>query len=194
MLNLQIKHLPVETLIPYARNARTHSDEQVSQIAGSITEFGFVNPILIGEDSVIIAGHGRLMAAQRLGLPTVPVIMLAHLSETQRRALVLADNKIAENAGWDEKLLSLELLDLQEDHFDLSMIGFSDEEISDLLQDENTGQELTDPDDVPETPENPVTVLGDIWLLGDHRVMCGDSTSLYHVESLMGGGGLRQAF
>lgn len=194
MLNLQIKHLPVETLIPYARNARTHSDEQVSQIAGSITEFGFVNPILIGEDSVIIAGHGRLMAAQRLGLPTVPVIMLAHLSETQRRALVLADNKIAENAGWDEKLLSLELLDLQEDHFDLSMIGFSDEEISDLLQNENTGQELTDPDDIPETPEDPVTVLGDIWLLGDHRVMCGDSTKIDDVENLLDGNSVDLVF
>ena len=188
MLDLEIEHLPVETLIPYARNARTHSDEQISQIAGSITEFGFVNPILIGEDNVIIAGHGRLMAAQRLGLPTVPVIMLAHLSETQRRALVLADNKIAENAGWDEKLLSLELLALQDDHFDLSMIGFSDEEISDLLQDENTGEELTDPDDVPEAPANPVTQSGDIWLLGEHRLMCGDSTSMHAVDSLMDGG------
>ena len=187
MLDLEIEHLPVETLIPYARNARTHSDEQISQIAGSITEFGFVNPILIGEDNVIIAGHGRLMAAQRLGLPTVPVIMLAHLSETQRRALVLADNKIAENAGWDEKLLSLELLALQDDHFDLSMIGFSDEEISDLLQDENTGEELTDPDDVPEAPANPVTQSGDIWLLGKHRLMCGDSTSIDAVEKLMAG-------
>ncbi|MBT5267064.1 MAG: ParB N-terminal domain-containing protein, partial [Rhodospirillaceae bacterium] len=112
-MQLKIEHTPVDRLIPYARNARTHAAEQVAQIAGSIAEFGFVNPILVGEDDVIIAGHGRLLAAQKLGMADVPVIRLEHLSETQRRALVIADNKIAENAAWDEELLRLELEELR---------------------------------------------------------------------------------
>jgi ParB-like chromosome segregation protein Spo0J len=142
MNDLQIQHYPPQRLIPYARNARTHADEQISQIAGSIAEFGFINPILVGEDNVIIAGHGRLMAAQRLGLKTVPVIMLAHLSETQRRALVIADNKIAENAGWDEEMLRLELQALREADFDLDITGFDFEDIDRLLNGEAFFQKL----------------------------------------------------
>ena len=133
MTQLSVRYLPVETLLPYAGNARTHSGDQVGQIAASIAEFGFVNPILVGEGNVIIAGHGRLMAAQKLGLATVPVIELPHLSESQRRALVIADNRIAENAGWDEGLLRQELVALQEIDFDLDLLGFSEQELEDLL-------------------------------------------------------------
>jgi DNA modification methylase len=189
MNDLQIQHSPLERLIPYARNARTHADEQISQIAGSIAEFGFVNPILIGEDNVIIAGHGRLMAAQRLGLPTVPVIMLAHLSETQRRALVIADNKIAENAGWDEEMLRIELQALREADFDLDITGFDFEDIDRLLNGEHAeNQGLTDDDAAPEIQENPLSQPGDVWLLGDHRVLCGSATVLADVERVMDGG------
>jgi ParB-like chromosome segregation protein Spo0J len=174
MNDLHIQHYPLDQLIPYARNARTHADEQISQIAGSIAEFGFVNPILVGDDNVIIAGHGRLMAAQRLGLKTVPVIMLAHLSETQRRALVIADNKIAENAGWDEEMLRLELQALREADFDLDITGFDFEDLERLLNGEQAeNQGLTDDDAAPEIQENPISQPGDLWLLGDHRVLCG---------------------
>ena len=174
MNDLHIQHYPLERLIPYARNARTHADEQISQIAGSIAEFGFINPILVGEDNVIIAGHGRLMAAQRLGLKTVPVIMLAHLSETQRRALVIADNKIAENAGWDEEMLRLELQALNDADFDLDITGFDFEDLERLLGgDAEENQGLTDDDAAPEVTENPISQPGDLWLLGDHRVLCG---------------------
>lgn len=130
---LQITEIPVDQLVPYIRNARTHSADQIAQIAGSIAEFGFVNPILVGEDDVIIAGHGRLLAAQKLGLEKVPVIVLDHLNEAQRRALVIADNRIAENAGWDEELLALELGALRDDAFDLEILGFSEDELFDLL-------------------------------------------------------------
>ena len=188
MNDLHIQQYPLERLIPYARNARTHADEQISQIAGSIAEFGFVNPILIGDDNVIIAGHGRLMAAQRLGLPTVPVIMLAHLSETQRRALVIADNKIAENAGWDEEMLRLELQALREADFDLDITGFDFEDIDRLLNGESAeNQALTDDDTAPEVQENPISQPGDLWLLGDHRVLCGSATVLADLEKVMNG-------
>jgi hypothetical protein len=130
---MQIEMMPTDRLVPYIRNARTHSADQVAQIAASITEFGFTNPILIGEDEVIIAGHGRLQAARSLGLTEVPVIVLDHLSEAQRRALVIADNRIAEHAGWDEKLLAAEIAALRDEAFDLEVIGFSDDELHDLL-------------------------------------------------------------
>lgn len=130
---MKIEFRPVAELVPYAGNARTHPDWQIAQIAASIEEFGFTNPLLIGPDNVIIAGHGRLLAAERLGLDKVPVIVLGHLTERQRRALVIADNKIAENAGWDEELLAQELAALQEDGFDLELLGFSDTELEDLL-------------------------------------------------------------
>ncbi|MCG7947363.1 MAG: site-specific DNA-methyltransferase [Candidatus Thiodiazotropha taylori] len=181
-----VEHWSLQRLIPYAKNARTHDDTQVSQIAGSIAEFGFVNPILVGDDNVIIAGHGRLMAAQQLGLDTVPVIVLHHLTEAQRRALVIADNKIAENAGWNDELLKLELEELGDLGFDLDLIGFSDEELDELLgNDEQSGE--TDEDEIPEVEDEPVSRHGDVWVLGDHRLLCGDSTSKQDLEKLMSG-------
>ncbi|AUM75433.1 site-specific DNA-methyltransferase [Paracoccus jeotgali] len=182
--------MPILRLVPYARNARTHSEDQVGQIAASIAEFGFTNPILIGEDSVIIAGHGRLIAAQRLGLSEVPVIMLAHLSEVQRRALVIADNRIAENAGWDEKLLASELAALQEADFDLDLVGFSDEDLAGLLGeidgDAPVGA-IEGENDVRAPPADPVSRPGDLWILGPHRLLCGDSTVATDVERVLGG-------
>lgn len=181
-----VEHWSLQRLIPYAKNARTHDDTQVSQIAGSIAEFGFVNPILVGDDNVIIAGHGRLMAAQQLGLDTVPVIVLHHLTEAQRRALVIADNKIAENAGWNDELLKLELEELGDLGFDLDVIGFSDEELDELLgNDEQPGE--SDEDEIPEVEDEPVSRHGDVWILGDHRLLCGDSTNKQDLDKLMSG-------
>jgi len=187
---LQIEMMPTTRLVPYAHNARTHSDDQVAQIAASIAEFGFTNPILIGEDSVIIAGHGRLMAARRLGLTEVPVIMLAHLTEVQRRALVIADNRIAESAGWDEELLRAELSALQELSFDLDLVGFSDEDLAGLLGEIETPAltgAIEGEDDVPEPPADPVSRPGDLWILGHHRLLCGDSTVATDVERALAG-------
>jgi len=181
----KIEQWPTAKLLPYARNARTHSDDQVAQIAASIAEFGFTNPILAGSDGVIIAGHGRLAAAQKLGLDAVPVVVLDHLSPTQRRAYVLADNKLALNAGWDTDLLKLELSDLKEVGADLDLIGFSDAELEVLLAPAGT-QGLTDPDETPEPPVDPVSGPGDVWQLGRHRIICGDSTDALVVEKLLG--------
>ena len=182
--------IATEVLVPYSRNARTHPEWQIAQIAASIAEFGFCNPILIGGDGVIIAGHGRLLAAQQLGLAEVPAVRLGHLSEAQRRALVIADNKIAENAGWDEEMLRAELAALQADGFDLDLVGFSEAELDELLAgsdiDGGLPAALGDPDHVPDKPAEPVTRDGDIWLLGKHRVMCGDSTSQEALEALVG--------
>ncbi|WP_263080150.1 site-specific DNA-methyltransferase [Endozoicomonas sp. Mp262] len=181
-----IEHRSVESLIPYAQNARTHSDEQVGQIARSIDEFGFVNPVLVGSDGVLVAGHGRLMAAKQLGMTTVPVIVLGHLSEAQRRALVIADNQLATTASWNEELLSSELQALADMDFDLDIMGFSDEELEGLLlTDEPEGQ--SGEDDIPEPEEQPVSQAGDLWVLGDHRVLCGSATELADVETLMAG-------
>lgn len=180
----------VESLIPYARNSRTHSDEQVSQIAASIKEFGFTNPVLIDEDGGIIAGHGRVMAARKLGLVDVPVITMAGLTKFQKMAYIIADNKIALNAGWDDEMLRVELETLNEASFDLSVLGFSDDELG-LFLDDGMGIDasgLTDDDQVPEPPIEPTSKRGDVWLLGKHRVMCGDSTSLDDVSVLMAGG------
>lgn len=177
--------MPITALIPYARNARTHSDAQVAQLAASIREFGFTNPILVDGERGIIAGHGRLLAARKLGLAEVPVIELAHLSPAQRRAYVLADNKLALNAGWDDDLLRLELADLRSEGFDLGLTGFGLDEIGDLLANNTTG--LTDPDQVPEVPAQPVSRAGDVWLLGRHRLVCGDSTDAATVERLLAG-------
>ena len=182
----KIEQVSIELLIPYANNARTHSDAQVAQIAASIREFGFTNPVLVSDDNTIIAGHGRVMAARKLGLTQVPVIRLSHLSETQRKAYILADNKLALNAGWDDNLLSIELADLKDLGFDTDLTGFSADEIAALMPIEVT-EGLTDEDEVPEAPIDPVTKLGDVWLLGKHRVMCGDSTVLNDVERLMNG-------
>src|SRR5579883_151459 len=189
MTNLQVVTWPVERLIPYARNARTHSDEQVAQVAASIAEFGFVNPILVGPDGVIIAGHARLLAARKLRMTEVPVLVLGHLTETQRRALVLADNRLALNAGWDEEMLKVELESLREDGFDLDVVGFTDEEIEDLLRDpEQVVEGNSDEDAAPELPETAVTVAGDLWMLGEHRLLCGDSTQMEAIEKVLAGG------
>ena len=174
----KIEQWPTTKLIPYARNARTHSDAQIAQIAASIAEFGFTNPILAGSDGVIVAGHGRLAAAQKLGLEAVPVVVLDHLTPTQRRALVIADNRIAEAAGWDEALLRIELEALQDEGFDLDLTGFDADALADLLAGEepvHSGQ--TDDEAVPEAPEEPVSQPGDVWLLGPHRLVCGDATT-----------------
>lgn len=178
------KVIATADLIPYARNSRTHSAAQVSKIAASIREFGFLNPIIIDGQSGIVAGHGRVLAAQKLGLTELPVIEAGHLSDAQKRAYVLADNRLALDAGWDNDLLKIELADLQADGFNLELTGFDLGEIAGFL-DKNEG--LTDPDDVPDVPVDPVTVPGDVWLLGRHRLMCGDSTSIDAVDKLMAG-------
>jgi len=179
-----IEMLPIEGLVPYANNSRTHSDEQVAQVAASIKEFGFTNPVLVDKDNMIIAGHGRMKAAMRLGLTEVPCIRLDHLNDFQKKAYIIADNKLALNAGWDDELLRLELGQLNDDGFDLSLTGFDDDELSKLLIPEQIDG-LTDEDDVPEVPDEPITKEGDIWILGNHRLMCGDSTSIDAVERLM---------
>ncbi len=189
MTNLQVVTWPVEKLIPFARNARTHSADQVAQIAASIAEFGWTNPILAGADGIVIAGHARLSAARKLGMVEVPVIVLDHLSETQRRALIISDNRLALNAGWDEEMLRVELEALREEEFDLDLLGFSEEEIEGFLQDPESGAAgNTDEDAVPETPETAVTVPGDVWVLGEHRLLCGDATQMEAVEKVLGGG------
>ena len=172
-------------LVPAERNARTHSQEQIKQLVASIQAFGWTNPILIDEDHAIIAGHGRLEAARLAGLSDVPTITLTGLSAAQKRALAIADNKLALNAGWDDDLLRLELGELGLDGFDLSLIGFSDFELKDILADRTEG--LTDPDEVPEPPAEPVTKPGDVWLLGRHRLVCGDCTDASVVEAVLGG-------
>jgi DNA modification methylase len=182
-----VEWLETATLIPYAKNSRTHSEAQVAQIAGSIKEFGFNNPVLIDEDNGIIAGHGRVLAAQKLGLQAVPCIRLAHLSDTQRKAYVIADNRLALNAGWDDQMLTIELQELNAESFDLSLLGFEADELNALLNPIKETEGLTDEDAVPEAPEEPKTKPGDIYKLGRHRLMCGDSTSIDAVEKLMDG-------
>src|SRR5579885_420952 len=174
----RIELWPIDKLLPYVRNARQHSDEQIAQIAASIAEFGFVNPILTGADGVLVAGHGRLAAARKLGLPTVPVVVLDHLTPTQRRALVLADNRLAELATWDDALLRIELEALQDDGFDLDLTGFDADALAELLADEEPQIEgRTEDDAIPEMPEEPVSRPGDVWRLGPHRLVCGDATT-----------------
>jgi site-specific DNA-methyltransferase (adenine-specific) len=180
----KIEWMSVETLIPYAKNARTHSDEQVAQIAGSIKEFGFNNPVLVDKDNSVIAGHGRLMAARKLGMDKVPVVQLGHMTEAQRKAYVLADNRIALNSGWDTGMLSLELQDLKDD-IDLSLLGFDPDELDALLNPIEETEGLTDEDAVPDVPDEPKTKLGDIYILGNHRLMCGDSCSVTDMEKLV---------
>jgi hypothetical protein len=185
MDDLAIAWRPLGELIPYARNPRTHSDAQVAQIAASIREFGWTNPVLVDGASGIIAGHGRVMAARKLGLEQVPVIELAQMSEAQKRAYVLADNQLALNAGWDEALLRLGLADLSELGFDLGLIGFGEGELERLLAGSKEG--LTDDDDAPALPEQAITRPGDVWMLGDHRLLCGDATVLANVERVLDG-------
>jgi len=181
---VQIKTVSVEKLIPYVKNSRTHSDGQVAQIAASIKEFGWTNPILVDGENGVIAGHGRLLAARKLGQKEVPVIELKHMTESQKRAYVIADNQLAMNAGWDTTLLSLELADLKEQGFEMDVLGFDPKELDKLLEPEQVDG-LTDEDAVPEAPVEPKTKLGDIYQLGNHRLMCGDSTSVDAVDKLM---------
>jgi DNA modification methylase len=181
-----IQYVEINKLIPYVNNARTHDDAQVTQIASSIREFGFNNPVLIDKDNGIIAGHGRVMAAKKLGLIEVPTITLDHLTEAQRKAYILADNRIALNSGWDNELLALELQEL-DTNIDLSLLGFDADELNALLNPVELTDGLTDEDAVPDVPDEPKTRLGDIYQLGNHRLMCGDSTSIDAVEKLMDG-------
>jgi DNA modification methylase len=183
----EIRMVAVASLIPYARNARTHSEDQVAQIAASIAEFGFTNPILTDGERGVIAGHGRLAAARKLELTEVPVIELTHLSAIQKKAYILADNRIAANAGWDDELLGVELAELQDAGFDLELMGFGDEELERLLNGEGDTTGLTEDDAVPDLPVDPVSKTGDVWLLGQHRLLCGDSTVLTDVERVMNG-------
>src|SRR5215212_8392690 len=173
----KVERWPVERLIPYARNARTHSAAQVDQIAASIKEWGWTNPILVGEDNTLIAGHGRVLAARKLRIAEVPVMVAIGWTEAQKKAYAIADNKLTLNGGWDDELLGLELGELE-------LLGFSEAERLALASQGNAG--LTDPDDVPELPDNPVSVAGDVWLLGNHRLLCGDSTSAADVRTVLG--------
>ena len=192
---LRVEYRKIETLIPFARNPRTHSEAQIAKLASSIVEFGWTQPILVDGANGIIAGHGRLAAARKLDLLEVPVIELGHLSPPQKRAYVIADNRLALDAGWDEELLSLELAELSESGYDLTMTGFTNEEIEELLvgaeqalQDEaSDGSEEDAADDVPDVPANPVSRPGDVWQIGAHRVICGDATDPAVVRTLMAG-------
>jgi DNA modification methylase len=186
-MSSKIEQWPTGRLLPYARNARTHSDSQVAQIAASIVEFGFTNPILAGSDGIIVAGHGRLSAAQKLGLEMVPVVVLDHLTPTQRRALIIADNRIAENAGWDDAMLRVELDALRDDDFDLSLTGFDADALADLFEGEEGDVGQTGDDEVPETQEASISRPGDVWLLGGHRVLCGDATDAKCYDQLLQG-------
>ena len=183
-LGLAIGHRAVGDLIPYARNARTHSAAQVALIAGSIREYGFTNPVLVDGDNGIIAGHGRVMAARKLGLPTVPVIELAHLTEAQKRAYILADNRLAEQAGWDKDLLALEVGELADLGLDLTSLGFEAGEIDALLHD--AGPDPRE-EETPAVPALPTSRPGDLWCLGPHRLLCGDATDAAAAAHVLGG-------
>lgn len=182
---MKIEQRPISQLIPYINNSRKHSDEQVAQIAASIKEFGWTNPILVDGNNGLIAGHGRLLAARKLGMDKIPVIELAHLSENQKKALIIADNKLALNSDWDTELLMIELSELDGDDYDLSVLGFDQDELDALLNPIEPNAGLTDEDAVPDVPDEPKTKLGDIYILGNHRLMCGDSTSIDAVEKLL---------
>jgi DNA modification methylase len=179
----KVERWSIDKLIPYARNARTHSDEQIGQIAASIKEWGWTTPILVDETGGIIAGHGRTLAAQRLKMTEVPVMVAKGWSDAKKRAYVLADNKLALNAGWDNEMLRLELGEIGELGLDLDLTGFTAEEIAALMP-EQIEPGLTDPDDAPTVQENSITVPGDVWIMGKHRLLCGDSTSVDDLAKL----------
>ncbi|WP_054075418.1 site-specific DNA-methyltransferase [Comamonas testosteroni] len=188
MNTLNVEYRKVEALIPYVRNPRTHSEAQIAQIAASIAEFGFTNPILVGSDGIVVAGHGRLAAAKKLGLENVPVLVLGHLTSTQRRALVIADNRIAENAGWDEAMLRIELEALQLEGFDLDITGFDADALAELIAgDEPDNEGHTEEDAVPEVSETPISRPGDVWVMGQHRLLCGDSTVAESYDRVLDG-------
>jgi ParB-like chromosome segregation protein Spo0J len=184
----KVEQWDINKLVPYARNSRTHSDEQVAQIAASIKEWGFTTAVLVDEQGGIIAGHGRTLAAQRLKMKEVPVMVAAGWSDAKKRAYIIADNKLALNAGWNNEMLALELGELKDLDFDLDLTGFTADEIAALMPVDVT-EGLVDEDQIPEVPEVSITVQGDVWVLGKHRLMCGDSTSIDAVEKLTGGGG-----
>lgn len=185
--NTQYYLADINTLIPYARNSRTHTDEQVAQVAASIKEFGFLNPVVIADDNTILAGHARVLAARKLGLDKVPCIKAKNLTEAQKRAYIIADNKLSLNAGWDEELLAVEISDLQSESFDLSILGFDDKELDKLLS--PSGEDIKDDDfDIDAELEKPaVTKEGDLWTIGKHKLLCGDSTLSSSYEKLMDG-------
>lgn len=180
------KTFPVASLIPYARNSRTHSEAQITKIAASIKEFGFLNPVIVDGENGIVAGHGRVLAAKKLGMDEVPVVEASHLTEAQRRAYVIADNRLALDAEWDDEMLRVEFAELEGLGFDLDLTGFTPEEIA-ALEPKQLTEGLTDEDDVPEVPVESVTKPGDIWVMGKHKLMCGDSTSIDAVDALMAG-------
>ena len=183
----RVERRSIDDLIPYARNARTHSEAQIAQIAASMCEWGWTNPVLIDSGGQILAGHGRVLAARTLGFQECPVMIADGWTQAQKRAYILADNRIAENSGWDQELLRLELDALQDEHFDLSLTGFDADDLADLLADEDRQAGQTDDDQVPEVPDTPVSRLGDVWLLGGHRVLCGDATDPESYEQLLRG-------
>ncbi len=188
----QIELWPLERLVPYAKNARTHSEEQIAHIAASIAEFGFNNPVLVDTGAGIIAGHGRVFAARKLGLSQIPVVVLDHLSETQKRAFIISDNRISDSAGWDDEILRSELRDLKDADLDLALLGFDDDELAALLAEVAaetpvSGPEETPEEEVPEAPAEPVTRPGDIWVIGDHRLICGDCRDYGAVARLLDG-------
>ncbi len=186
--DLRVETVPLAELLPYAANARTHSDEQVAQIAASMVEFGFVNPVLVDEAGMLIAGHGRVLAARKLGLETAPTIRLGHLTEAQARAFRLADNQIALNAGWDAAMLRTELLDLKAIGFDMNLVGFSQSDLAAMMAGDGSAVDEAAADDLaPEPPVDPVSRPGDLWIMGKHRLLCGDATSANAVERLLDG-------
>ncbi len=186
-MTLTVELWPLDRLLPYAANARTHDEAQIAQIAASIAEFGFNAPCLVDDRGILIAGHGRLLGARKLGLTEVPVICLGHLTEAQARAYRIADNRIAENSQWDEAMLAAEMARLHEENVDLSLLGFGDDEIDDLLNTDDGTEGNTDDDAVPEIPAEPKTKPGDIYVLGNHRLLCGDSTVLTNVKKVLDG-------
>ena len=193
-IDIEIELWPIDRLLPRANNPRTHTPAQVAQIAASIREFGWTNPVLVDADDGILAGHARVLAARSLKMQKVPVVVLGHLSEAQRRALVIADNQLALNSGWDEELLRIELTLLQDADYDLGLVGFDDTELQRLLEAQDAADGLTDEDAVPELPETPTNVGGDMWVLGNHRVLCGDATVPADVDALIAGGAVDLVF
>ena len=183
----QIEQWPIARLVPYARNARIHAEDQVAKIAASLVEYGWTAPVLVADDGEIVAGHGRLLAAKHLGLDAVPVIRLSHLSPEQARAYRIADNRLSELAGWDDELLAAELHALNAEGFDLALTGFEGEDLERLLAPLDEGDGLAGEDVIPEPPANPASRPGDLWLLGDHRLLCGDSTKADDVIRVMNG-------
>lgn len=191
---MEIIYKKVQDLIPYVNNSRTHSEEQVNQICASINEFGFTNPLLIDEKDSIIAGHGRLIASKKLGMEEVPCIVLKGLTEAQKKAYIIADNKMALNAGWDEELLKIELENLKELDFDLELTGFNIDELDELFKEDEEEQEIIEDDFDIEPPEEPKAKLGDIYQLGNHRLMCGDSTNIDDIKRLLNGNKINMVY